>query len=309
MFSKTYILKVLFFSGFLYPLTSMELLLSGGFGWSHYQAKDLNTFFNLLEKRTHEGGFNSYEVEKFDGHGQLAWALGVKHAPWTFALATEYWKESFKQSEIALGDPNRNESVTCAQLKDPAYIFDGSYGCVEAKESFFFLPITLELSYSKDIGKRFFLGFGYGIGMMLGDATISVSTDYFGNSGIDDAVVFSIDPGLNVTHKIFINSELRLFSLFGIQVQTGYRISKLKHFVLSEKKGESEVFAALFDNPQNGDKLYLKTYDDPTLSELPQEIVIGNESDAGKASTLHPVQGDFSGWFIHLKCNIYWRFL
>ncbi|MFC1584511.1 hypothetical protein ACFL5V_03075 [Fibrobacterota bacterium] len=284
----------------------LDLFISGGYGWTHYEAEDLNKFMVLLERQTNEGGFNPYQVQQFDGHWMQAWSLGVIKKPWKLAVEAEFWIESFKQSEVAFdsGSGGREERLTCAHLADPAYQAGGPYGCIEAEEEFVFLPLMLQLSYNKGFFNRLFMDAGYGIGIMAGYAGISISTDYYGGSGMDDKVEFGIDPGVNLLHKFFLDFELRPLSWLGIQTRSGYRISKLNGFTLVDKKGDSQLFNRMFNNPEEGDELYFESYGNTSLSE---EIVIGKKTDAGRATTLHRIEGDFTGWFVNARVNFYWR--
>ena len=139
---------------------------------------------------------------------------------------------------------------------------------------------------------------------MGGGSNISLATEFYSDIGDDDKVEFSIDPGINLLQKFFAYLEFIPVKWVGLQFRYGYRISKLKRVMLSDKKGESTVFNAIFGIPEEGDELFFESYKNLDLAE---EIVIGRETDYGRSTELHRVKGDFTGWFVAVKFNLYWR--
>lgn len=298
------------------PARSWDAFLSVSQGYTHYDAKDFNRVLLLMEKTTKEKGFNPYNVEQFDGHPQNALVLGARQGPWTLGLEAEFWVESFEQSEVPfdLAEAERNYRITCETLRDPNYKPADSdlYGCIEAKETFDFLPITLQLSYSRQPLSWLRLGAGYGIGVLAGSAHIEMTADYYGTGAKpNDFVRFQIWPGVNLVQKAFLDFEYlpRFARWMGVDWRMGWRISGVEGLTLRHQEDSSKVFSSVFPDAKNGAHMYFQTF---TGNPDDDKIFVGTEAEAkAKAAQtdthFHLVNGDFTGWFLALKLNLYWR--
>lgn len=294
------------------PARAGDLFLSISQGYTHYQAADLNQILVLMEKTTQEQGFNPYNVNQFDGHPQQGLVVGWKTGHWRFGLETEFWVEQFHQEEVPfdLEEAGREYRITCDTLRNPAYISDRLYGCVDAKETFNFLPITAQVSYGRDLGRHFRFEGGYGIGILAGSATIDLKADYFGEGAVpDDRTRFDVWPGVNPVQKLFADAEYLPWKFLGINTRFGYRFSELQGFELRNREGRSRIFQVVFPDAEDGARLYIQTFGNP---DLPRQIYVGTEAKAraraaSDNSNFHLVQGDFTGWFASLKLNLYWR--
>jgi hypothetical protein len=292
-----------------------DLLLSVSEGYTHYDADDFNRVLLLMEKTTKEKGFNPYDVDQFNGHPQNALLLGAKRGNWSLGLEAEFWVETFGQSEVPfdLEEAERNYRVTCADLRDPDYKPSTLYGCIEAKEIFDFLPITLQLSYSRDVLKWLRVGAGYGIGVLAGSAHIEMTAKYYGaGAAPDDHIRFDIWPGINPVQKAFLDVEyLPPFARWvGLDMRGGWRISNVQGLTLRNQQGDSKIFKSVFPDAKEGAHMYFESF-----SSNPEDdkIYVGTE-EAAKAkaqsapnTSFHLVNGDFTGWFVALKLNLYWR--
>lgn len=280
-------------------------------GYTHYDAEDFNRVLTLMEKTTKEKGFNPYKVNTFDGHPQNALVLGVKRGPWSLGLEAEFWVESFEQSEVPfdLENAERDYRVTCAQLAQAATTTQ-RFGCIEAKEQFAFLPITLQTAYSRDLGRWFRLGAGYGIGVLAGSAHIEMTAKYYGTGVIDnDHIRFQIWPGVNLVQKAFTEVEYLPWKWLGIGMRGGWRISGVEGLTLRNQVGSSTIFSAVFPQAKDGARMYFQSF---TSDPEDDKIYVGTEAEAkAKAARegggFHLVNGDFTGWFAALKLNFYWR--
>ena len=296
------------------PAWSLDLFLSVSEGYTHYEAKDFNRVLTLMEKTTKEKGFNPYTVNTFDGHPQNAMVLGAKRGPWSLGLEAEFWVESFEQSEVPfdLEDAERNYRITCETLRDPNYKSTKLFGCIEAKEVFDFLPITLQLSYSRDYWRWLRLGAGYGIGVLAGSAHIEMTANYYGEGAIeDDHIRFQIWPGVNMVQKGFVDMELipPAFPWVGLDWRTGWRVSKVQGLTLRNQEGNSRIFSAVFPEAKNEAHMYFESF---TSNPADDKIFVGTEADARakvarEGGSFHLVNGDFTGWFVALRLNFYWR--
>jgi hypothetical protein len=289
-----------------------DLFLSGSQGYTHYEAEDFNRILYLMEKTTKEKGFNPYTVSQFDGHPQNALVLGARHKNFALGLEAEFWVETFIQSEVPfdLEEAERPDRISCEDLRNPSYTSTNLFGCVEAMETFNFLPITLQASYSHDIGKFFRLGGGYGIGVLAGSAQISMKADYFGEGAIaNDKVRFQVWPGVNLVHKAFLDLEYLPLKWLGIDWRTGWRFSGIQSLTLQEKQGDSRIFSSVFPDAKNEAHLYIESF---TNNPADDKLYVGTEAEAkqralNNGTRFHLVNGDFTGWFIALKINLYWR--
>lgn len=266
----------------------------------------------LLEQTTQEQGFNPYQVSQFDGHPQAALVVGWTSGPWRLGLESEFWVERFHQSEVPfdLEEAGREYRITCDTLRNPAYVTETLYGCVDAQETFNFLPITAQISYGIPLGRHFRAEAGYGLGVMAGSATIQLKTEYFGDGAIpDDKTRFDVWPGVNPVQKAWVDMEYLPWKWMGLSTRFGYRISKLDKAELRNQVGESRIFRTIFPDAKDNARLYIHAFPDPAI---PRSIFVGTEADARSraavdGSSFHLVQGDFTGWFASLKMNLYWR--
>lgn len=294
------------------PAAAFDLFLSLSQGYTHYDAKDLNQVLILLEETTQEQGFNPYQVNTFDGHPQQGLVIGMTHGPWRFGIETEFWVEEFRQAEVPfdLQEAGREYRITCETLRSPGYQPSVLYGCVDAREIFNFLPITLQASYGFDFGRHVRAEFGYGAGIMAGSATIELSTEYFGDGAPpDDRTRFDVWPGVNPVQKAWVDVEYLPWRFMGITSRFGWRISRLDRAELRNQSGESQIFKSVFPEAREGSRMYIQSFSDPGIKEA---IYVGSEADARAraardGSSFHLVQGDFTGWFASLKLNFYWR--
>lgn len=281
-------------------------------GYSHYRADDLNLTLQLLEKLTRESaGTNPYQVVGFDGHPAWQGRVGIRRAPWNLELELENWSESFEQTEVPfnLEDNERDNRITCDDLRAIEAGLADLAGCIQAREDFTFLPATLQLSWAPDWFSWLRAGFGYGLGVLGGSAEVSLRADYLGpDAAPPDEVTFSVepDPLINPVHKFFATVELHPFRHLGLEARGGYRLTRLRSVVLRDKQGGSQVFDAAFDFPEEGDHLWIRS-----SAEHPDTRIlwIGSESEARAASSrysYHPVEGDFDGWYAALALTVEW---
>lgn len=283
-------------------------------GYSHYQADDLNLTLQLLEKLTRESaGTNPYQVVGFDGHPAWQARLGARRAPWNLELEVENWSETFEQAEVPfnLEDNDRDNRITCDDLRATEASLTDLAGCIQAHERFVFLPVTLQLSWMPDWTTWLRAGFGYGLGVLGGSARVELQADYLGPDAADpDEVTFSVqpDPLINPVHKFFAAIELMPFEHFGLELRGGWRLTSLQSFVLRDKEGSSQVFDAAFDFPEEGDHLWIRSAAESPDTRL---LWIGSEAEAKAMSSrysFHPVRGDFDGWFAALAATFEWGF-
>lgn len=295
------------------PAFSWDLVLSGSEGYTHYDAGDFNRVLTLMEKTTKEKGFNPYTVNTFDGHPQNALLLGVRKGPWLLGLEAEFWVEKFTQSEVPfdLENAERNYRVTCDSLRSPDYSSKNLFGCIEASETFDFLPITVQLSYALNPLPWLRVGAGYGIGVLAGSAHIEMTSRYYGANAVpDDKIDFQIWPGVNMVHKAFADIEFLPWDWLGVDWRGGWRISRIEGLTLRNQHGSSRIFSSVFPDAKNGAHMYFHSFNTHPEDD---KIYVGTESEArAKAaaepgSRFHLVNGDFTGWFLALKLNFYWR--
>ena len=181
---------------------------------------------------------------------------------------------------------------------------------MEATETFDFLPITLQASYNRDLGRFFRLGAGYGIGVLAGSAHIEMTANYFGDGAIpDDHVRFQIWPGVNLVHKAFVDAEYLPLPWLGLDWRSGWRLSGVQGLTLKQKEGDSRIFSSVFPDAKNGAHLYIQSF---TQNPADDKIYVGTEEDAKQkaahdGSSFHLVNGDFTGWFVSVKLNLYWK--
>ncbi|MDB5102409.1 MAG: hypothetical protein JWP91_98 [Fibrobacteres bacterium] len=268
-----------------------------------------------MEKTTKEKGFNPYNVQTFDGHPQNALVLGVQQGPWSLGLEAEFWVETFRQSEVPfdLEEAERNYRITCADLQHPDSTRTSTklFGCIQAEETFNFLPITLQAAYHREYFKRLRVGGGYGIGVLAGSAHIGLKADYFGTGAKpNDSIDFQIWPGVNLVQKAFVDVEYLPWKWVGIAWRSGWRFSDVQDLTLRNQKDSSAIFSSVFPDAKNGAHMYFHSV---SSNPADDKIYVGTEAEAkAKAdhepgSRYHLVNGDFTGWFVSLKLNLYWR--
>jgi hypothetical protein len=184
------------------------------------------------------------------------------------------------------------------------------YGCIEAMEEFTVLPITLQAAYARDLGRRFRLGAGYGIGVLAGSAHIEMTAKYYGTGVIDnDHIRFQVWPGVNLVQKAFTEAEYLPWKWMGIGLRGGWRVSGVESLTLRNQEGTSAIFKTVFPQAKDGAHMYFQSF---TSDPEDDKIYVGTEAEArAKAAReggrFHLVNGDFTGWFAGLKLNFYWR--
>ncbi|MCB9497661.1 MAG: hypothetical protein H6686_12315 [Fibrobacteria bacterium] len=283
-------------------------------GYSHYDGVDLNRTLVLLENLTREAaGTNPYAVKGFDGHPAAQKRLGVRRGPWNLDLEMEQWIETFHQSEVPfnLEDNDRDNRITCDDLRVQADRLTSLAGCIQASERFLFVPLTAQVSWMPAWTSWMRAGFGYGLGVLAGDASVTLDAQYLGpDAAPDDQITFAITPDPLVTpvHKWFASLEWVPTRFFGLELRGGWRLTHLPSFVLAEKQGSSQVFDAAFDYPETGDYLWIQA---PGRNPEVQSIWIGSREEAvGRSSrySYHAVEGNFDGWFLAGSVVFEWRF-
>ncbi|MFH0919085.1 MAG: hypothetical protein V1913_01875 [Fibrobacterota bacterium] len=245
------------------------LTVSAGYGYTHYSPDDLNEVNRIFEKTSQSIGFRGYTVEPFSGHGESMLSLGLQWKHVACALEVEVWRETFSQRNVPF-------SVT------------GFSGSVNADENYLFLPACLMFKYPF-FWRRLYITPGYGPGIMFGNATVNMVTD-FTSSRSDDEVTYTFTSGVNIIHRFNIDAFYRVLPWAGIGFSGGWRISQIPYLEVSEKKGNSFMFNLLFNGgADKGDRLYTG-YE--TLS-----FVTPSENQ----SFHHLVVGDMTGYYLWLK--------
>lgn len=299
-----------------------DFFASASFGYTHYQAKDLNDVMIALERQSAEAaGLNRYHVDNFNGHPRQAFALGYDFGKYRIALEGESWVEDFHQDLVPFYmnrdlDPRfpAGTYVGCHELRDPSFqpIDGGTAGCIDAQEVFTLVPLTLQFSRHWDFlnGKLIF-GSGIAAGVLAGNAQITVSTDFIGeNARPDDTLSITLDPGINWTGKVFGEAEWKPFRHFSLSLRGSLRTLKMGEIRVNEKSGDSFLFglvlgqeseisegsAAYLLQGKNESVLILR--DSPNKTELRQAQLSG--------ATYRLVEGDFSGWILEAKMNFWW---
>jgi len=304
--------------------TPWGFFASGSFGYTHYQASDLNDVMVALEQQSAEAaGLNHYAVDNFNGHPRQSYMIGAYWGAWRLGLEVETWVENFHQDGVPFYmnrdlDPRFpiGTDISCEQLQVPGFtpVEGGTAGCIDAQEIFQIVPLTLQLSRSWAFqNNKLWLSAGIGSGVLAGDAKLIVKTDYIGdNSRTDDTVELTLYPGVNLVHKAFAETEYRPLSWLGFSLKGSYRYSQMDYVELQEKKGDSFLFGLVLGQNSHleqgsrayllrttngsGDVLVLRS--PPSAEEIRQAELAGNHYDL--------VQGDFSGWMIEAKVNLWW---
>jgi len=293
-------------------------------GYTHYDAKDLNDVMQALEHQSSTAaGLNQYEVGSFHGHPMLAATIGVYREAWELALELEFWVEDFHQSEIPFYmnrdlDPRfpAHAHISCSDVLAPGFtpVQGGTAGCIQAEEVFTIVPITLQLSRHFSFWRdRVWLGVGGGAGVLAGNAKLKVQTEFVGKDARpNDTMKLTLYPGVNPVFKVFSEAGVKPLRWLGFSLQGGYRWSGMKYVEISEKKGDSFLFGlalggdsklskgnrAYLIRTSNGQGDILVLRDAPTTAEVTQAKLAGNQYSL--------VKGDFSGWTIEAKVNLWW---
>lgn len=279
-------------------------------GYTRYQAKELNEVLVLMESLTREAaGLNPYTVTGFDGHPATQASLAFRKGPWRLGMEVEFWTQTFQQSDVPfdLSDNARETRITCADLEVKQV--ETLAGCIQAKEAFSFLPITMQLSWMPQWTPWLRGGLGYGIGVLGGSANMELSTRYYGSGAArPDHISFDIspDPKINSVQKIFAAVEWTPWRYIALEGRGGLRLSRAGGFTLKNPEGSSQVFDAAFQAPGEGDQLWIRW---PESAPDRRAIWIGSRGDAMINSSRYGhqlVQGDFSGWFFALALNLRW---
>ena len=292
------------------PAGAWEVSGSISEGYTNYQAAELNEVLVLMESLTREAaGLNPYTVTGFDGHPATQASLAFRKGPWRLGMEVEFWTQTFQQSDVPfdLSDNARESRITCADLAVKQV--ETLAGCIQAKEQFSFLPITLQLSWMPQWTSWMRGGVGYGIGVLGGSASMELSTQYFGSGATrPDHISFDIvpDPKINAVQKLFVAAEWTPWRHIGLEGRGGFRFSQAGGFTLSKPTGSSQVFDAAFQAPGEGDQLWIRW---PESAPDRRAIWIGSREDAMVNSSRYGhqlVHGDFSGWFVALALNFRW---
>lgn len=249
-----------------------EIGINAGCGYTHYNPADLNEVNRIFEKTSRQMGFKGYKVEEFDGHIEQTVSGIVNWKHWQVGLESEIWKESFSQHNVP-------------------FTFGDLTGAVTANENYLFVPTVCMLSYNFRLG-RFVLSPGYGAGVMLGNASVDISTVYTGGARPDDALKISISSGANIVHRLSFESMVKPFQWLGFGFCGGYRYSVIKYFQVTGVNGYSYIFNLLFNGgAKKDDKLY--------ISQEYEALLFTDEQN--KQPYHHLVEGNISGVFAWFK--------
>ena len=292
-------------------------------GYTHYNGADLNDVMqSLADQSAEQGGLNQYAVGAFNGHPRMAATVGAFWGNWNLALETEFWVEQFGQRDVPFYvnrelDPAYEslEKVDCSYFRVPGFapVEGGVAGCIDATETFTIIPLTLQLSHSWYFRERsLVLSAGYGLGVLAGDARIQVSTDFIGDGARpDDTLEITLYPGLNLVQKALFDAEWRPVPAVGFALRGGWRWSRMRYVEIEEVKGESFLFGLILGDDSSmdeGDRAWLlrNRHSDEKILMLRGEPTAEEKKTAELAGYRYSqVAGDFSGWFLELKGNLY----
>ncbi len=274
-------------------------------GWTHYEAAELNRALEVFEKKSRElGGFNGFAVTGFHGHAFSSINAGVEFSDFKLGLEFEYWWENFSQPRVGFdGDTARDYRISCEILESPGFVYTPPSGCLDASEDFFFAPVSIFGIYQKELAKNFRGGLGYSLGIMAGSTTLDIATKYYGEGSLPaDRLTFGFYPGINTTHKFFIHLQYQFWRYFGLQFSGGWRLLNLPKLEVNNLEGSSRIFEVLFETPENGDALYLKSnVGGPSQDDL----IIGHIPEGANPAQYNQVEGDFSGWYLNLNLILF----
>lgn len=292
---------------------------SWGGGYTHYQASELNRSMELFAKRAADSsaGFNHFSIEQFNGHPYQYFGLGLEQGPWRFSLESDFWVEDFRQSNIPFyTGRNRDtrllpgQNLSCAQLNQAGFnpVENSLLGCIQARETFTFLPISAGLSYQWNWRSKWFARIGYQAGIMAGKANLLLQTHYSAGSGHDDTLSMDLYPGLNLLQKFSLESEYRPWSFLGLALRAGWRFSELAKVELRNIQGKSQILSLAFSHEfQEGDRFYIESF---RGSGSDQDALTINQSKnfSKDPKYYNLIQGDFNGWNAGLTLNLYWKY-
>jgi len=280
-------------------------------GYTHYEATQLNEVLRLLENLTREtAGLNPYHAGGFSGHPATQLTISVEKGPWRAGVETEFWTQGFAQSDVPfdLSDNERTERITCQDLSNSGQT--SLAGCIQASEEFLFLPITAQITWMPRWKPWLRAGFGYAVGVLGGKASLELSTIYVGEgASAPDKIRFEIepDPLVNPVQKWFATAEWTPLTWMGLETRAGWRRSRAGGFTLRNPSGSSKVFDAAFQNPKDGDQMWIRY---ATTNSDNRALWVGSRADAIGNSSRYGhqlVQGNFDGWFAALSLNLHWR--
>ena len=228
-------------------------------------------------------------------------------------IETEFWVEEFVQSEVPfdLESAERNYRVTCADLSNPAYVSKQLFGCIEAKEQFTFIPITLQTSYSRDLGRRFRAGAGYGIGVLAGFSAYRDDGQLLRRRRHQERY----HPLPDLAGREPRAKGVRRRGVPSLEMARDRLAGRLAHIrrgrtdLAQSGRKSSSIFRAVFPEAKDGARMYFQSF---TSNPEDDKIFVGTEAEAKAKATregsrFHLVNGDFTGWFAALKLNFYWR--
>lgn len=280
-------------------------------GYTHYEATQLNEVLQLLENLTREtAGLNPYKVRGFSGHPSTQLTISVEKGPWRAGVETEFWTQNFAQRDVPfdLSDNQRADRITCQDLSTSGQT--SLAGCIQAREEFLFLPVTAQLTWMPQWKPWLRAGLGYAVGVLGGKASMELSTIYVGQgASAPDKIRFEIepDPLVNPVQKWFVTAEWTPLTWMGLETRAGWRRSRAGGFTLRNPSGSSKVFDAAFQDPKDGDQMWIRY---ATTNSDNRALWVGSRADAMGNSSRYGhelVQGNFDGWFAALSLNLHWR--
>ncbi|HSQ42257.1 MAG TPA: hypothetical protein VLM37_08270 [Fibrobacteraceae bacterium] len=293
---------------------------SASFGYTHYQAKELNDVMYALEAQSADAaGLNHYSVGTFNGHPRQSAIFGMYWRHWQLGLEAEFWVERFSQDDVPFylnrdqdSRFTEGEDISCDELRAEGFapVAGGTAGCIDAEEKFTLIPLTLQLERLFPFwNDHLWLGVGGAAGVLLGDASITVMTDFIGDgSRPDDTLEITLYPGINSVFKAFGEISFRPWHWVGFSLKGGYRWSGMRYVEISKKKGDSFLFSLILSNDslEQGDRAYLLSNGDKNTLMLGEPTDTQKSQAALSGNRYNLVQGDFSGWMLEAKVDVFW---
>lgn len=292
-------------------------------GYTHYNGADLNDVMQALaDQSANQGGLNRYDVDRFDGHPRMAATVGGFYGNWNLGLEFEFWVEEFGQRDVPFYvnrelDPvyQNLDKVSCDYFRQPGFapVESGVAGCIDAREIFTIIPLTLQLTHSWYFRNRsMVLSAGYGAGILAGDAKIIVETEFVGaDARPNDTMEITLWPGINLVQKFLLDAEWRPVPAVGLALRSGWRFSQMQFVEIEKVKGSSFLFGLILGDDSSmdeGDRAWLLRNDasGEKILMLRAEPTDGEKRAAELSGYRYQqVAGDFSGWFLELKANLY----